>query len=274
MDETHEPGGSASSTSSEVRCPTCGYDVRGLPREGRCPECGEPVERAYFPYPLYGADAAWLRRLRLGALMMGAALIGSIVLSPVLGLPATNRAAGSFVMATIVAGLLVIGIVAAYWLLTSPNPARGHCDGTLNWCVVGRAALLVSVAGACVAISLLLANAAQKDAVALLLIASPVGITGAVALVAFTFALQKLAVGLGDGGSARCAYVCRMGYLLFWFSTIAAVPLGLDVACTALPALLMLLLTITLPAQLLSKLEAAIKHADETNDARTRSVAD
>ncbi|QQE12272.1 hypothetical protein JD969_02015 [Planctomycetota bacterium] len=37
----------------EVTCFTCGYDLRGIEREGRCPECGFDVEKSEYCFDRY-----------------------------------------------------------------------------------------------------------------------------------------------------------------------------------------------------------------------------
>ncbi|MCH8344773.1 MAG: hypothetical protein IH983_12400 [Planctomycetes bacterium] len=43
--------------ASDVVCPSCRYNLRGLQQDGACPECGLPVESAI----LAGNDARWTK---------------------------------------------------------------------------------------------------------------------------------------------------------------------------------------------------------------------
>ncbi len=47
---------------------TCGYALTGLPADGSCPECGTPVARSLRGDGWEQAPAAWVARLRRGAL--------------------------------------------------------------------------------------------------------------------------------------------------------------------------------------------------------------
>jgi len=50
----------------DVACTRCGYNLRGLTREGLCPECGTPILQSVRGDLLKFADPAWLDRLRFG----------------------------------------------------------------------------------------------------------------------------------------------------------------------------------------------------------------
>ena len=53
----------------DVPCQRCGYNLRGLRREGRCPECGGPVKVSLLGERLRFADPIWLKKVSLGAKM-------------------------------------------------------------------------------------------------------------------------------------------------------------------------------------------------------------
>ncbi|MCH8209871.1 MAG: hypothetical protein IIB99_00725 [Planctomycetes bacterium] len=51
---------------TELRCITCGYDLRSLPTEESCPECGTPIELSLRGDLLSQSDPAWVARLARG----------------------------------------------------------------------------------------------------------------------------------------------------------------------------------------------------------------
>lgn len=63
MDESDQ--GSLTS-STELRCITCGYDLRSLPTEESCPECGTRIEWSLRGGLLSLSDPAWVARLARG----------------------------------------------------------------------------------------------------------------------------------------------------------------------------------------------------------------
>ena len=54
------------SSPTELRCITCGYDLRSLPTEESCPECGTPIELSLRGDRLSRSDPAWVARLARG----------------------------------------------------------------------------------------------------------------------------------------------------------------------------------------------------------------
>lgn len=53
-------------SATELRCITCGYDLRSLPTEESCPECGAPIELSLRGDLLSRSDPAWVARLARG----------------------------------------------------------------------------------------------------------------------------------------------------------------------------------------------------------------
>ena len=79
-------------SATELRCITCGYDLRSLPTEESCPECGTPIELSLRGDLLSLSDPAWVARLARGqsVLVLGLRLclivMVSAIVVPVLGL--------------------------------------------------------------------------------------------------------------------------------------------------------------------------------------------
>ncbi len=62
------------SVNTEPECVICGYNLRGLPRDGVCPECGTKVERSLHGNLLAFADRDWLLAIERGARLLGCAI--------------------------------------------------------------------------------------------------------------------------------------------------------------------------------------------------------
>jgi hypothetical protein len=62
-----------------VRCVTCSYPLAGLPIVGLCPECGARIEASMRGMPLEQRDAAYLRRLHIGARRVCHAMLAWLV---------------------------------------------------------------------------------------------------------------------------------------------------------------------------------------------------
>ncbi len=56
-------------------CVDCGYNLRGLKRDGRCPECGVEVAASLVGHELHAASLPWLRTVRRGFVELRAAIV-------------------------------------------------------------------------------------------------------------------------------------------------------------------------------------------------------
>ena len=80
--------GQTSVVTDDLHCRVCGYNLRGLPRDGFCPECGEPVSHAHGPPLLRYADRKWVAALALGVRLLlfgGLSTVFGVVLLAVVG---------------------------------------------------------------------------------------------------------------------------------------------------------------------------------------------
>lgn len=62
--DTSDQGSLTSPT--ELRCITCGYDLRSLPTEEQCPECGTRIELSLRGDLLSRSDPVWVSRIARG----------------------------------------------------------------------------------------------------------------------------------------------------------------------------------------------------------------
>jgi len=141
-----------------LHCAGCGYSLVGVDAVGNgsstpqtCPECGHPVSSSRRSVVLVYAGDRWLRRLQLGI----AAWLLTVVIQTIIGysfwldmlrilplpdLPVWSRL---FVSHYVAAGV-------AYWLLTTPEPARLGDVSHVRRLTVLRWTMLITLA--CIAI--------------------------------------------------------------------------------------------------------------------------
>ncbi len=123
-------------------CRGCGYDLRGLTSDAACPECSRPVGGSIRGDELRFCQAAWLRRLALGASIMLIGLVSSVAGGIALGIALELAGAGRGALVGVAMGLAAIVAVGA-WLLTTPEPGRdreGRCTSRriARWCLVAQ----------------------------------------------------------------------------------------------------------------------------------------
>lgn len=125
--EPHKPSGDV---TGNVACRSCGYNLRGVARDGFCPECGTSVEWSLRGFQLRFADRRWLERLHIGStwvyLSMGVLFLGGGILFLV-GLASRDLFGGDTpnVLGAIAFLWLLIFLVTyaiSAWYLTSPEP--------------------------------------------------------------------------------------------------------------------------------------------------------
>ena len=138
-------------------CRRCGYNLRGLQRDGRCPECGSAVGLSLQGDLLRFADPNWLDRLARGSSFilngLAAALLVAIVAAAVEGVArdATTEviSAPAEVFLAVCTAVLVFTLVVFYygvWLMTSPDPTRVGEDLYATSRKLVRTALLIGIA--------------------------------------------------------------------------------------------------------------------------------
>ncbi len=133
-------GDSVRDIDRDVRCVSCGYNLRSLNPDGVCPECGVAVNRTIDGDWLRYADGEWLRHI-VGALRWAmrcwVAFIEALSVVFVCGLVAMAVGEeGSVIIGWIIGGvtslagvvilLSLIGIGASIYQLARPEPLDEH----------------------------------------------------------------------------------------------------------------------------------------------------
>jgi hypothetical protein len=109
----------------DVRCVSCGYNLRGLLPEGRCPECGTAVGRSTRGDFLRFCDPAWVEKLASGMNWILTSIIVSIVVGGLgSGLVGATGNPG-FGLLGVLGGM--VGFVG-YWRVTTPDPRQSEPD--------------------------------------------------------------------------------------------------------------------------------------------------
>jgi hypothetical protein len=109
------------SISEDVNCISCGYNLRGLRRDGHCPECNAPITHSIRGDALRYADPAWLKKLQTGVKY----ILYSILFGILLGLAGVQAAAAGMAIQGLM--LIATGVIEflslwGTWLLTTPEP--------------------------------------------------------------------------------------------------------------------------------------------------------
>lgn len=163
----------------DVSCRRCGYNLRGLRRDGRCPECGRPVGLSLLGDLLRYADPNWVESLARGSRLilngLSASLIAAIAAAAVAVVAqATAGGTGSIRVQAALAVCRVaaiLGLLAFYygaWVMTSPDPTRVGEDLYATSRKLVRITLLVGVGNT--AMQMILASLPLPRAVELVLV--------------------------------------------------------------------------------------------------------
>lgn len=99
----------------DLRCRSCGYNLRTLARDDACPECARRADESLRDDLLIFSDRVWLLRVRRGVLLVPITAIAMIVLVVLSGLLPNAILPGGFAVIFLCLGL-------AAWLVTSPEP--------------------------------------------------------------------------------------------------------------------------------------------------------
>lgn len=109
------PAGVTKQAGPELRCPACGYSMKGL-RSLRCPECGKAISASALGKAQDAGVDAQRREMRLLALMLAVGLLGSLGI--MFGLHGWEGAVGYLVVfaISVPAGLAAYFICCLLWV--------------------------------------------------------------------------------------------------------------------------------------------------------------
>lgn len=105
----------------DLPCAGCGYNLRGLTRDGRCPECGAPVADSLLRGPMAACDPAWVRRVATGVVLFNLIHLYFLAFGPGLRAPLSYAFRTPWLMTGV-----TFGAVAGAYLLASPEPSTRH----------------------------------------------------------------------------------------------------------------------------------------------------
>ena len=133
--------------ADDLPCLDCGYNLRGLRREGMCPECGRAVEDALSGGRVRFADPGWIDRVANGCGWLAAGLLVSLLNCQITGAEPLLF----LVFDVLPLGLILLGV----WRLSLPDRSPlvpADYERARRWVrpMVGAwavAALLVSALG-------------------------------------------------------------------------------------------------------------------------------
>lgn len=128
----------------DVACAHCGYNLRGLTKDGKCPECFESVADSLRGDLLKYADAVWLERLRFGAALklwnIGAGILLGVVSMVFLG-PVP------LILTEWLAAIAPAFGVWASFVITSQEPRISLEENPLTWRKTIRACAVAGLIG-------------------------------------------------------------------------------------------------------------------------------
>jgi hypothetical protein len=131
---------------ADTPCRRCGYNLRGLSKDGQCPECGAPIKLSVGGDVLRYSDPNWLRRLRRGISLLLWFFVACVSLLVVaMTLPPVSGAIGPPVLLRILGALIGGMYVWGVFEFTAPEP--GATPGTTSGmaCRVARIAAVIGL---------------------------------------------------------------------------------------------------------------------------------
>ena len=121
----------AGRVAEDVRCHSCGYNLRGISPDGRCPECRADVGRSIHGGLLRYCDPQWVRRLAGGVSWILASILLGIPIWLSWRINAWEFTITPRLIATL--NLLVIGVgLVGCWMVTTPDPGGAAAERRLS----------------------------------------------------------------------------------------------------------------------------------------------
>jgi len=204
LDELHLPR----SVANDLPCPGCGYNLRGLATDAQCPECGAQVWIALTEHALAVADPHWMSRVTngIGCLTVaGVVLIAGLFLSWIVELLWSRPQVIGAVGMGLATALVFVGIL----LITTPDPADTQRVFGVSRSTRARVCAIASILGVFIAIMLARFGGIAHLPGGILVLASPIGISGWICLRDLTVLFELLARRVHDPFGAERVSVYR-----------------------------------------------------------------
>ncbi|MBU0640864.1 MAG: hypothetical protein KKB50_18515 [Planctomycetes bacterium] len=201
----------------DLACRRCGYNLRGLHRDGRCPECGTNVGLSTHGDLLRFADPDWVENLARGLNLILWGILANIVFGTMGGI------AHRFIAPAVGVMLGFVGSLVAFygaWLLTQPDPSGIDEDRYVTARKFIRFALLIGLLysiGAVIVAGLNLPTLLRIILFALAGLAGLVGLAGEFAKLLY---LQRLALRVPDQRAADRARFLRWAWTICYGAII------------------------------------------------------
>ena len=212
-------------------CIHCGYNLRGLGRDGRCPECFTPIGQSVHGNLLRYADAAWLDKLRFGTVLklwhigLGILIIMTAGLFPLEAMVVLAVVGGGF------------GLWASF-VITTQEPRISLREDPITWRKAVRVCATVGFVGF---MGTVLQQAAKSGTLplAVLVAAHALLVVGLVAMFGEFVYFRRFALRIPNPKLARSTRIVMWGSTisLGWFiaggftaAQLSAVPAGAPAA--------------------------------------------
>ncbi len=199
-------------------CRTCGYNLRGLRRDGRCPECGTPVVQSTSGDSLRYVPRAWLRRVEFGAAIAANSLIGEVIAVILAAVAAESRVSVWFLL--VLVGAPFVALLSGLWLYATPEGGRLEPRMCPRWRIrAGVVATALTVGLFAAAAWAPFRWSASIGTLVLAVLGGPFGVAGLITMRSFASYAMDLARRAGDEELRRdaslCARVCSVLWLVF-----------------------------------------------------------
>ena len=126
--------------AADLHCRACGYNLRGLRRDGACPECGHAIALSLVSTLLRHTDVDWVRavmyglRMLLGGAACACATFGILVLAE--SQPGLIRSPGSLGFGGYVLAIVLVAMGAERLARIEPTPQPGWRARLTRFCVL------------------------------------------------------------------------------------------------------------------------------------------
>jgi hypothetical protein len=145
---------SAGRVAEDVRCRSCGYNLRGISPQGRCPECHSEIRRSIRAGMLCDCDRKWVRHIAGGVTWIIEAFLSGLLLWLAWRLVGRGLAISPLLVVSLSLSVIGVGLVGG-WMITCPDPDGAAAERRVS---ARRVARYTMVAWALAQVSVLAAR--------------------------------------------------------------------------------------------------------------------